>query len=275
MKPVSSLHPLLYRVSVYLRRLHRRLKWRFSAVKFAEAHSPALLPVSLFSHRSLLRRKLAGTDPALQDGKVESLKIAAEIFNGALIRPGEEFSFWKSLGKPSRTRGFQEGLQLSFGELTSMTGGGLCQLSNLLHWMILHTPLTVTERHRHATDPFPDYKRTVPFGTGATVFYNYLDFAFRNDTSSVFQISTVVEEEYIHGEIRCDKPLPVRYEVVEKNHRFVRKESIVYRENELWRRETDNSLPTCVSESLLLKNSVKVLYDVSLIRDIAVEEIDA
>ncbi len=27
--------------------------------------------------------------------------------------------------------------------------------------MILHTPLTVTERHRHDFDPFPDYRRRI------------------------------------------------------------------------------------------------------------------
>ncbi len=275
MKPVSSLHPVLYRTSVYLRRSHRRLKWRFSGIHFAEARSPELLSVAVTSHQSLLRRKLAGTDSNLQNGKVESLKIAVELFNGVLIRPGEQFSFWKLLGNPSHARGFQKGLQLSFGELTSMTGGGLCQLSNLLHWMVLHTPLTITERHRHSTDPFPDYRRTVPFGSGATVFYNYLDFSFRNDTSSVFQINLAVEEEYIHGEIRCDKPLPVKYEVIEKNHRFIRKDGVVYRENELWKREIDNSSSIVVSESLLFRNCLRVLYDVLLIKDITVEEIDA
>lgn len=41
--------------------------------------------------------------------------------------------------------------------------------------MALHTPLTVTERHRHGYDVFPDAERTIPFGSGATCFYNYGD----------------------------------------------------------------------------------------------------
>ena len=46
------------------------------------------------------------------------------------------------------------------------TGGGLCQLSNLIYWMTLHTPLTITERYRHSYDVFPDSNRTQPFGSG-------------------------------------------------------------------------------------------------------------
>ena len=48
-------------------------------------------------------------------------------------------------------------------------GGGLCQLSNLIFWMTLHTPLEVKERHRHGYDVFPDSNRTQPFGSGAIV----------------------------------------------------------------------------------------------------------
>ncbi len=33
----------------------------------------------------------------------------------------------------------------------------MCQFTNLLHWMALHSPLTVTEHHRHSgLDLFPD-----------------------------------------------------------------------------------------------------------------------
>ena len=45
-------------------------------------------------------------------------------------------------------------------------GGGLCQLSNLIYWMTLHTPLTITERYRHSYDVFPDSNRTQSFGSG-------------------------------------------------------------------------------------------------------------
>ena len=55
---------------------------------------------------------------------------------------------------------------LFLGQIGGDIGGGLCQLSNLIFWMTLHTPLTVTERYRHSHDVFPDANRTQPFGSG-------------------------------------------------------------------------------------------------------------
>ena len=265
MKPVSSLNPLFYRVAVFIYRLRRKLLWLFSGNKYSSIFSKQDFPFVVTSHKSLLLRKLAGTDMDLQKNKVESLKIAASLINRVTIAPGEVFSFWKLVGKPVRRRGFTPGLQLSFGKLTAMVGGGLCQLTNLLHWMVLQTPLEVIERHRHSTDPFPDYKRKVPFGTGATVFYNYLDFAFLNDTKTEFQIKVWVEEEYLCGEIRSNMSLPVEYSVVEKQHKFVRKNNKVYRENEIWIVEKDIESSEILSEKLCFKNHVEVLYDTSAI----------
>ncbi|MCK5035680.1 MAG: VanW family protein [Candidatus Sabulitectum sp.] len=270
-KPLSSRNPFFYRISVGLRRLKRRCSWSFNGETYSSDLTEDVFPCVVVSHRSLLLRKLAGTDIDLQKNKVQSLRIAVSFIDGLVVAQSEVFSFWKLVGNPVSSRGFPAGLQLSFGKLTSMAGGGLCQLTNLLYWMVLHTPLLVTERHRHSTDPFPDYKRTVPFGTGATVFYNYVDLAFRNDTSSSFQLKIWLDDEYLCGEIRCREALPVAYSIVERNHRFIRKNGIVFRENELWRIETDRESSRILSEKLLFKNHVEVLYDVFSIPGLIVE----
>ena len=238
------------------------------------SRSGDILPETVVMHGSILMRKLAGTDEILQRNKVTSLKTAASLIDGIIINPGEVFSFWRLVGKPVERRGFLPGLQLSFGELVSMVGGGLCQLSNLLHWMVLQTPLEVMERHRHSIDPFPDYRRTVPFGTGATVFYNYLDYMFKNSTTGRFQVRVWLDENNLRGEIRCEKKLPCRFSVEERNHRFIRIEGTVYRENELWRIETDSETSEVVAEELLMKNHAEVRYDVSEIPGIQVIESD-
>lgn len=272
-KPLSSLHPGIYRCSVFLRRFKRRMKWYFGGEQYTLKSGRETLPVAITGHQSLLIRKLEGTDQTLQRNKVESLRKACKSMNGVLIHPGETFSFWKLVGHPTGTRGFPPGMQLSFGKFVSGTGGGLCQLSNLLHWMILHTPLTVTERHRHDFDPFPDYRRTVPFGSGATVFFNYLDFMFRNDTENVFQVRTWLDDTYLHGEIRAERELPFCRTIRERNHRFVRIQGEVYRENELWQIITDSETSEKVSEELLFRNRSEVLYDTSAIPGIEVIEL--
>lgn len=56
------------------------------------------------------------------------------------------------------------------------------------------------------------------------------------------------------------------------NSSFVRENGTVYRENELWRIATDTETSRRLSEKLLFRNHVEVLYDVSKIPDIEVEE---
>ena len=79
-------------------------------------------------------------------------------------------------------------MQLSQGKVTVGVGGGLCPLANLIHWMGLHSPLQLTERHHHSFDPFPDEGRVLPFGSGASLFYNYVDLRFRNPTDQTLQL---------------------------------------------------------------------------------------
>ncbi|MFO8182551.1 MAG: VanW family protein [Candidatus Aegiribacteria sp.] len=271
-KPISSASPLLYRMSVLMRRTVRRLGWRFGSEDYALSRSSESLPEKVVEHRSILMRKLRGTDRELQRNKAVSLKLAASAIDGVLIEPGQTFSFWRLVGKPAARRGYLPGLQLSFGEMVAMAGGGLCQFSNLLHWMVLHTPMEVTERHRHSCDPFPDDRRTVPFGTGATVFYNYLDFMFRNGSPRTFQVRTWVDSDHLRGEIRSDGPLEGVYNVEERRHRFVREGDRVFRENQLWRIVTDPATSRVLKEELLMENHAEVRYDVSGIPGLEVEE---
>jgi vancomycin resistance protein VanW len=234
--------------------------WIFGCAKFAIEKGNALAH-SVCLHRSLLVRKLAGTDPTLQRNKVTNLTIAAPLLSGTLIRPGETFSFWKLVGRPVRSRGFLPGLQLSMGEMKQVTGGGLCQLSNLLFWMLLHSEMELTERHRHGFDAFPDYRRTMPFGSGATVFYNYHDLMCRNSMDMVYHLAIWLDDEYVNGELTCDTEAPFATKIIEKGHRFVRHGTDIYRENELWRVMTDRTTGEAVIEERIMVNSALVRYD--------------
>ena len=111
---------------------------------------------------------------------------------------------------------------LKDGTIVYGIGGGLCQLSNLLFWITIHTPLQVVERHRHGYDVFPDANRKQPFGSGATCFYPYGDLMISNPTDQPFQLRLHVGKTHLHGEWRMLHPLQVRYEIVERNHEMRR-----------------------------------------------------
>jgi len=157
---------------------------------------------------------------ALQYGKIVNLRAALPRLDGIVIRPGETFSYWRLIGNPTRRKGYADGMILFRGEVRTGVAGGLCQLSNLIYWMTLHTELTVTERHRHSYDVFPDSDRTQPFGSGATCSYNHRDLRVENRTSVSFQLRLRMDGDYLYGSWHAERPSRYRYEIKETDHRF-------------------------------------------------------
>ncbi|WP_456274952.1 VanW family protein [Bacillus sp. AK031] len=199
-------------------RTKRYLEWTASKETFAKKHSKDLLPSTAFKHQSLLLRKLKDVDMWYQYNKITNLKIAVKELEGIIIQPGETFSYWKLLGNTTKGKGYVDAMILHYGSFKPGIGGGLCQLSNLIYWMALHTPLTVTERHRHSYDVFPDSNRTQPFGSGATCAYNYLDLQIKNNTDQPYQLHVYLDKTHLRGEWRTVHAPLQSYEVYEKDH---------------------------------------------------------
>ncbi len=199
--------------------LKRKWTWISDGKKYARQTSSPL-PIALIEHSSPLFRRLKDVDMYLQHNKVTNLTIAASKINLLVIQPGETFSFWRMVGDPTASRGFLPGLILQQGKIGVGVGGGLCQMGNLLYWMALHTPLTVTERWRHSYDVFPDAERTLPFGSGATLAWNYIDLQLKNNTTQPFQIQLWLSDQSLHGNILTTEPWPIHYEVFESEHRI-------------------------------------------------------
>lgn len=175
----------------------------------------------------------------LQHNKVKNLSIALEKLNGIIIQPGETFSIWKRVGKPTQKKGYLNGLVLENGRIAQGIGGGLCQLGNLLYWMALHTPLTITERWRHSYDVFPDINRTIPFACGTTLAYNYVDLQITNNTQNNFQINLWLDDAYLNGEILSDTSIQEHYEIFETDHLMTQQWWGGYtRHNKIWRKTT-------------------------------------
>lgn len=61
-------------------------------------------------------------------------------------------------------------MKLSFGKLRAIIGGGICQSTNLPHWLALHSLLEITERHHHNIDLFPDVGKVLPWASGIAIF---------------------------------------------------------------------------------------------------------
>lgn len=77
--------------------------------------------------------------------------------------------------------------------------------------MDIHSPLVVVERSNHSFDPFPDEGRVLPFGSGAAIFYNYIDLVLHNPTDRSFQLKLNVGETQLEGELLCERVRDFRY----------------------------------------------------------------
>ncbi|MED1954949.1 VanW family protein [Brevibacillus centrosporus] len=251
--------PLVYKLRILQLRVKRTSSNFF--VNFAKERSVYQLPHVIKRHQSLLRRKLGASDPKLQENKITNLRIALQSMNGIVIKPGETFSFWHLIGKPTARKGYIEGLLLSQGEVKTGIGGGLCQLANLLFWLALHTPLEIKERHHHSFDPFPDEHRVLPFGSGASVFFNYIDLRFYNPTHHPFQFQVWLTDQHLKGIVFCESELPYSYHLEERNHQFHHIEGKYFRENEIWRRVIDKRTGKITHRELMIHNYSEVKYD--------------
>ena len=238
----------------------RKILWIKMNAVFASQTSSALLPFCFSSHKTPLLRQLKDVDMWMQYNKIINLKIAAKKIDGIIIHPNEVFSYWKLIGRPTKRKGYVDGMILNNGTFSAGTGGGLCQLSNLIFWMTIHTPLTVIERHRHGYDVFPDSNRTQPFGSGATCFYPYVDLMIRNDTVDDYQLSVCVGTDYLEGVWRSSAKCEYRYEIVEKNHVMKGEYWGGYsRHNELYKQKIDMD-GFLIEEELIVKNSAIMMY---------------
>lgn len=133
---------------------------------------------------SFLWSSLFDDQTALVAGKVQNLRVAAARLNGLTVAAGSTFSFWRTLGRPSRRLGYVQGRELREGCMISSIGGGLCQLSNALYSAALDAGMEILERHPHSQVVPGSLAET---GRDATVFWNYIDLRFRSHRAYVIE----------------------------------------------------------------------------------------
>lgn len=239
----------------------RYLYWYFGGIKFSNKKLNTLLPYVQFRHHTPLIRQLKDVDMYLQYNKIINLKIAAKKLNKIIINPGETFSYWKLIGRPMRMKGYKDGMILFAGDFKAGIGGGLCQLSNLIYWMTIHTPLTIVERYRHSYDVFPDSNRVQPFGSGATCVYNYRDLMIKNETVEPYQLLIDIDKEYLYGEWRSTSKSIYKYEVYEKEHKIIPEFWGRYtRHNILYRKKYDFQ-GNLIDDEYITENHAIMMYN--------------
>ena len=81
-----ELCPFTYRLSMEKEILKRHLRDFFGRTLFARERTQDLLPVIVYQHKSLIRRRLGNVNMQLQENKATNLALAVTHIDGLLIR---------------------------------------------------------------------------------------------------------------------------------------------------------------------------------------------
>ena len=124
-------------------------------------------------------------------GRVYNVGLSANRINGALVKPGEEFSFNATVGEVSGVTGYKPSYVIKQGATVLDDGGGVCQTSTTTFRAALNAGLPITARRAHSYR-VGYYEQNAKAGLDATVYSPTTDLRFVNDTGHHLLIQTIV-----------------------------------------------------------------------------------
>ncbi|HEX8931868.1 MAG TPA: VanW family protein [Patescibacteria group bacterium] len=126
------------------------------------------------------------------ENRIYNIGLASSRINGALIKPGEVFSFTQTIGDISSLTGYKQAYVIEDGKTVLGDGGGVCQVSTTLFRAALNAGLPIVERHPHAYR-VGYYEENSPPGIDAATYYPDVDLKFSNDTGHYILIQTLFD----------------------------------------------------------------------------------
>lgn len=141
-----------------------------------------------------------------------NVELAVQRVNGALVPPGEIFSFNQTVGPINLDSGYKVGYGIvaTNGRVQTVpsVGGGVCQVSTTLFHAAFWGGFPIVERNWHLYwIPIYGQPPSGLIGLDATVDTDYgLDFRFRNTTNDWIAIVAWADGAWVHFEIWGTKP---------------------------------------------------------------------
>jgi len=127
---------------------------------------------------------------------------AAKSIDGAIVKPGEEFSFYEYVGVCSIERGYKVGRSIMRTpegiKMVPDVGGGICRTSTVLNFAVKNCPgLEVTERHCHSMP----VSYAPPGEDTAVARSSGWDYRFVNNRERPVQIKAIWHDQTLRIEI--------------------------------------------------------------------------
>ncbi len=144
------------------------------------------------------------------ENKIKNISRGCALLSVGSIGKKQNWSFWHSLGRPTKKNGFCKGRNLVNGEISAQIGGGLCQVSSILYHLSLLAGLEIRERHPHSIDIYEEHLRFTPLGADSTVVWGSKDLRLSNPYDFPLSFSLRVQDNHLIGEVHTEQPVQPR-----------------------------------------------------------------
>lgn len=104
-----------------------------------------------------------------------NLKLAASKINGAVLQPGQEWSFNGTVGERAQSTGYKIAHVIEAGEMVDGLAGGTCQISTTLFGAAFFAGLDIVKTINHSRP-----STYTPLGFDATVVWPNVDLVLKN-----------------------------------------------------------------------------------------------
>ncbi|MBT2472377.1 VanW family protein, partial [Streptomyces sp. ISL-66] len=109
--------------------------------------------------------------------RTHNIARAVELINGAVVRPGETWSFNQAVGERTEENGFVDGIMINDGRYVKSPGGGVSAVATTMYNAMFFAGLKPVEHGAHSF-----YIERYPEGREATVAWGALDLRWQNDS---------------------------------------------------------------------------------------------
>jgi len=125
------------------------------------------------------------TNHACCEARVTNIQTFADLLDGTIVQPGEEFSLNEAVGQRTRDKGFVNAPMILQGERIPDVGGGVGQFATTFYNAVFFGGYEDITHIPHST-----YISRYPELREATISWPEPDLAFRNDSDSIIIIDT-------------------------------------------------------------------------------------
>ncbi|MFB8247762.1 VanW family protein [Streptomyces sp. NPDC055952] len=115
--------------------------------------------------------------------RTKNIGRAVELINGSLVRPGETWSFNRTVGERTEANGFVDGIIILNDKYTKAAGGGVSSVATTVYNALFFAGVKPVEHGAHSF-----YIERYPEGREATVAWGSLDLRFTNDSGKALYI---------------------------------------------------------------------------------------